>query len=131
MARILLIEDDRQVRQVLEGFLTMGGHEVHVAENGKIAKIAIQEDGVAFDLVITDMVMPETDGFEVITFLRSLPAPPRIIAISGGGIYLDEDLLLRIADRMNVNAVLHKPVTYDSFMSTVTDVLQWNPAVIQ
>lgn len=123
MARILLIEDDRQVRQVLEGFLRMGGHEVQTAENGKIAKMAIQDAAIPFDLVVTDMVMPENDGFEVITFLRSIPDRPRIIAISGGGTYLDEDLLLRIADRMNVNAVLHKPVTYDSFMRTVTDVL--------
>lgn len=123
MARILLIEDDRQVRQVLEGFLQIGGHEVATAENGRIAKSVIQEAVAAFDLVITDMVMPENDGFEVITFLRTLADRPRIIAISGGGTYLDEDLLLRIADRMNVDAVLHKPVAYDPFMATVAQVL--------
>lgn len=123
MAHILLIEDDAQVRQVLEGFLRIGGHEVHTAENGRIAINAIQDTVIPFDLVITDMVMPENDGFEVITFLRDLADRPRIIAISGGGTYLDEDLLLRIAGRMNVDAVLHKPVTYDLFMTMVTRVL--------
>lgn len=123
MARILLIEDDHQVRQVLEGFLLTGGHEVQTADNGKVAKNLLNNTSTPFDLVITDMVMPENDGFEVITFLRTFATPPRIIAISGGGNYLDEDLLLRIADRMKVGAVLHKPVSYEMFISTVERVL--------
>ena len=123
MARILLIEDDHQVRQVLEEFLLAGGHEVQTADNGKVAKNLLNNTSTPFDLVITDMVMPENHGFEVITFLRAFATPPRIIAISGGGTYLDEDLLLRIADRMKVGAVLHKPVSYELFISTVERVL--------
>jgi CheY-like chemotaxis protein len=83
MARILLIDDDDSFRTPLRLMLTHSGHFVIEARNGK--------EGLAMfthadaDLVITDIVMPEKEGLEVLMGLRKKEPPVKIIAISGGG----------------------------------------------
>lgn len=68
MAKILLIEDDQAVRETFEIILASDGHEVIIAVDGNagIKQAAAQR----FDLVITDIIMPERDGVEVINTLR-------------------------------------------------------------
>lgn len=121
MALILLIDDDPQVRTVLKGFLQIGGHRVIEAENGRQApKLLLAEQA---DLVITDIVMPESDGFEVIMSSARTDNPPKIIAITGGSPNLTQQTLLTIAQRMPVNKVLAKPVTCEALLAAVQDTL--------
>ena len=82
MARILIIDDDSLVRDALVLMLEHEGHEVMEAANGREAIRIIREWQP--DLVITDIIMPETDGFETIRELRNTAAELKIIAISGG-----------------------------------------------
>ena len=83
MARILLIDDDDSVRRALRLTLTEFGHTVIEARDGQEGlKLFPQANA---DLVITDIVMPEKDGIEVLIELRKKQPPVNIIAISGGG----------------------------------------------
>lgn len=121
MARILLIDDDPQVRMVFEGFLIHDGHEVVTAVNGSEG-LKMLEAG-PFDLVITDIVMPEQDGYEVIMKLARLEHRPRIIAVSGGSPALSQQMLLKVVTHMPVELVLAKPVSYEELSTAVKNVL--------
>ena len=125
MARILLIDDDPQVRLVLEGFLVHDGHDVHCASNGKEAGSLLQEH--RFDLVLTDIVMPDQDGFEIIMGLIKQPDRPRIVAISGGSPNISQQMLLSVASRMPIERVLAKPISYQQLSSELNAVLAAPP----
>lgn len=121
MAKILLIDDDPQVRAVLKGFLQIGRHQVLEAANGIQAQKLFLNEPV--DLVITDIVMPESDGFEVIISCVRKDQPFKIIAITGGSPNLTQQTLLTIAKKMPVNKVLSKPITCEELISAVQEVL--------
>ena len=83
MARILLAEDDSLLRETLRVALQGAGHEVLAAPNGSVAiNLAREKD---FDLIVTDVLMPEMDGLELIQGLRKARSDVPIIAMSGGG----------------------------------------------
>ena len=83
MARILIIEDEPQLRHMVEQLLTRAGHEVHSACDGRSGMDLYHEQ--LPDLVITDILMPEVDGLEIIRSLRREFPQVKIIAMSGGG----------------------------------------------
>jgi len=105
--RILIVDDDHDVRRMLHRGLAIMGHQVLVAENGTVALSLLGEREV--DLVLTDLFMPEMDGFEFLKELRrhntSLPA----IALSGGGQGMSGDFFLKIASKLGVHCTLQKP----------------------
>jgi CheY-like chemotaxis protein len=83
MAAILMIDDDAAVRRMARLSLERAGHDVAEASNG--AEGARLFNSSTFDLVITDVFMPEMDGIETIRELRARHPSIRILAISGGG----------------------------------------------
>jgi DNA-binding response OmpR family regulator len=102
-ARVLVVEDDFQLRTLLSSRLESEGYIVVQASNGKEAE-ALCMDKLP-DLIITDLVMPEQDGLETIaTICEQWPHLP-VIAISGalGGVYLD------IAKKLGADVVIRKP----------------------
>jgi DNA-binding response OmpR family regulator len=100
--------------------LTHFGHSVIVARNG--------EDGLrlfaqfAVDLVITDLVMPEKEGFEVLSTLRKLQSPVKVIAMSGGlrGSPVD---FLRMAKFLGAARVLSKPFSNEALINIINELL--------
>jgi YesN/AraC family two-component response regulator len=84
MARILLIDDDDSVRRVLRLMLGQFGHFVIEARNGTEGVELFMEANA--DLVITDIVMPEKEGLEVLKEIRKLSPAVKIIAIPGVGV---------------------------------------------
>lgn len=76
MARILIVEDENDIRANLRRFLRLEGHEVIEATNGR-AGVAAARDGLP-DLIICDLMMPELDGFEVLRAVRGHPATRHI-----------------------------------------------------
>ena len=106
--RILIVDDDKIFRDIVQLMLEQFGYEVTSAQSGREAvKLC---DGARFDLVITDLLMPEQDGLETITgLLRSSP-DTKLIAMSGGG-RLGPESYLEIARMMGVSRVLTKPFT--------------------
>ncbi len=125
MPHILIVDDDIDLRNVIERLLTIKGHHAYTAGNGKSA-IAIVECQ-QIDLVITDILMPDMDGYELITALRKHPVTPRIIAMSGGSGRLDSDYLLRIARSMKVDKLLEKPLNITTIEAAINEVLGMGP----
>jgi CheY-like chemotaxis protein len=107
MARILLVDDDPGVRANLARLLEHDGHEIVTAADGAEALGILENE--AIDLVISDLVMPNMDGLELLRRLRRMPAPPPAIAISGGGRGFVTDYL-DIATLFGARAALHKPI---------------------
>ena len=93
MAKILIIEDDAEVRVLIQRLLEREGFEVLVAEDGETGMEAYVAGNP--DLVITDLYMPRMKGIEAIKKIRELNADSKIIAISGGGRYSPETHLKR------------------------------------
>jgi DNA-binding response OmpR family regulator len=120
MARILLIDDDDYVRAMLRLTLIHFGHVVIEARNGKEGLALF--DGANVDLLITDIVMPEKEGLEVLMELRKKQTTVKIIAISGGGRQGGTDYL-HIAKLMGASAVLAKPFSNEVLISTINSLL--------
>lgn len=115
--RILVVDDDAGVRDVLKSMLEMAGYSVSVAENGKEAMRALRVEGA--DLILTDLVMPEQEGIETIKALRQEYPHLRVIAMSGafGGDYL------RIAAYLGAHGTLAKPIQMEALLKLVANVL--------
>lgn len=121
MAKILVLDDDRPTCKVLGLALTGAGHEVALFESGKLALASI-DGGSTFDLVVTDILMPEMDGIEVIKRLRALGMPPLILAVSGATVKEGVDVL-KAALNLGAEGALRKPFTNEAFLETVTGIL--------
>jgi DNA-binding NtrC family response regulator len=122
MAHILVIDDEPPLRAVLEKVLMLDGHRVDTAENGKQGLKLLEL--FSYDLVITDIVMPEKDGFEVIGELHRKFSHTKLIAITGGTARLGQDYLMSAAKTMRVNKVFAKPLNYEKLKSVVKELLE-------
>jgi CheY-like chemotaxis protein len=122
MARILVIDDDRSMRTMLGLMLSRAGHEVRLYANGKLAMASIDQ-GEVFDLVVTDILMPEMDGIEVIKALKGRGSSPLILAVSGAASPPSVDLL-QAATNLGAQGALQKPFTDDVFLALVDDLLR-------
>jgi CheY-like chemotaxis protein len=120
MAAILLIDDSKVFRLVTAKILRVAGHTVDTAEDGK-AGLELYRSGV-YDLIVTDLVMPEMNGLALIAGLRHTEHPPRIIAMSGDSGLSQSDLLPE-AKQLGAQRILLKPVSPSVLMETVADVL--------
>jgi DNA-binding response OmpR family regulator len=120
MARILLIEDDDSVRTILLLTLTHHGHTVIEASNGREGLDLFRQSNV--DLVITDIVMPEKEGFEVMMKLRRKHPSMKIIAMSGGGLH-NAAHYLHTAKLLGAAKVLAKPFSNETLMAAVNELL--------
>ena len=123
-AKLLLVEDDDGLRAVLERLLTEAGLEVLTAQNGKEALAKLTPD---IDVVVSDIIMPEMDGLDLLTWIRKERPGTKIIAISGGGIQ-DKEHVLEIARRMGAGKVLAKPFTSEQLLGAVRELLDGKPA---
>jgi CheY-like chemotaxis protein len=113
---ILIVDDDDQIREMLQLLLEAGGHRVEVAADGKVASRLIADR--VFDLVLTDVLMPERDGLEFIGEVRKIQPAMKIIAMSGGG-HIARESYLKIAKAFGANAVLEKPFSNAELMAAV------------
>jgi two-component system chemotaxis response regulator CheY len=119
MAKILIIDDNEPIRVVCAKVLASLGHVVITVEDARagIARVAFEDP----DLVITDIVMPEFDGFEFIRACHaSRPALP-ILAISGSSIH--SDIYLRAAAQFGACGVLIKPFDAERLRQAVAQAL--------
>jgi len=110
MSRVLVVDDDQGVRNVVKTVLERRGYDVTAAEDGRSAITAVEDE--KFDVVIVDIFMPGMDGLETIRmFNRHAPAVP-VIAISG---FLFRDSsnpapdFLSMATKLGAAYSLHKP----------------------
>lgn len=120
MSTILVIDDDDSYRRVCGLALTGMGFQVLSAENGAKGLQCLAESAV--DLVITDILMPDTDGIETIMTIRKNHPHLPMVAISGGGTVAAEQCLA-LSAKLGAVAALRKPFTLDELVDTVRRVL--------
>lgn len=118
--RILIIDDDRELAQSIREILVDEGFRVDMASNGREG-IRLQNT-MPYELIITDIVMPEEDGLEVIMWVRKTHPNTKLIAISGGGYFDSRDYLL-MAKELGAKIVLCKPFEIKSLLSGVRRLL--------
>jgi two-component system cell cycle response regulator CpdR len=124
MARILIIDDDETIRVVLLRTLVNAGHSVEQAGDGRAGLRALERE--PFDLVVTDIVMPETEGLELMMRVRELRPRSKIIVMSGGGRLRDPGYL-KTARLLGADEVLAKPFGGAEFVVIVEAVLARDP----
>ncbi len=121
MSVILIIEDDKELREMIKTALIRKDNVVLEAENGKEALIHFKPS--VTDLVITDLIMPDEDGLKVIMKIREMKRSIKIIAISGGGkagpgSYLD------LAKALGADVVYSKPFSINELILKIEDLLK-------
>ena len=120
MERILIIDDDVCVLNLLHFVLVNEGYEVLKASSGKEGMKLYRENPV--DLIITDLIMPEKDGIEIIRELTTEFANIKIIAISGGGRIGPTDYL-HMAKMLGAKRTLTKPIERNDLVKAVKELL--------
>lgn len=123
MKRILIIDDSDSTRASIETVLTTLGHVVTSVENG-IEALKQLKQGEPYDLMITDIFMPEMDGIEVIEQSRRMFPDMKIIAMSAGGMGMKGDEMLAIASDLGAERVVRKPFSNEDLTSAVETILQ-------
>jgi len=113
---IILVDDDADQRLALKMALELAGYPVREAAHGAEA-LVLQRERTA-SVLITDIFMPEADGFETIAAFRREFPQTRIIAVSGGGQRAKRDYL-EAATLMGVEAALHKPFEIERLLDTL------------
>ncbi|HCT99164.1 MAG TPA: response regulator [Methylococcaceae bacterium] len=121
MAKILIIDDDADIRELLTLVLQQDHHDVFVAEDGQRGIAFHQQE--KFDVIITDIVMPNKDGVEFILELAEHGDGTPIIAISGGNRDVGGEFNLVSAQTLGVNAILKKPFDTDELREMITRIL--------
>jgi len=119
MARILLVEDDERVRLMLKDLLESEGYEIQEASNGKEALKSFASS--LPDLVLTDLVMPDTEGIEMIIKMRKSNRNVKIVAMSGGVDYLN------LAKQLGALRTLTKPFSNQAVLDVVKETLEDTP----
>ena len=120
MAKILIIDDDPTILTMLERMLKRAGYEVDTASNGSEGLTKIES--CPPDLLITDIVMPEKEGLELIFYLRAKNPGLKIVAISGGGRFHYEGYLTG-AKLLGADLIFQKPLVHKEFVQAVTDLI--------
>ena len=120
MRKILVIDDDPTVQNVFGQYLRTAGYEVLVAGNGREGVALIRSEFP--DLVITDILMPEMDGLEILLQIRNEKVGIPIIAISGGMRALPINFLHQ-AKLFGARHVFEKPVPLKVLHNAVTDLI--------
>ncbi|MBN2161689.1 MAG: response regulator [Pontiellaceae bacterium] len=121
MATILLIEDDRIIRNLVVNVMEDSGHKIIQAEDGDEGlSLAAQHNP---DLVITDILMPKVDGINVIETLKKNDPDCRIIAMSAGG-FNRKEYYLSIANVVGSSCILSKPFKPKELISLVETTLK-------
>lgn len=125
MTRILIVEDDEDIRDLVRDILEGEGYDVLVAGDGNVGSKLWREQAV--DLVITDIVMPEKDGIETIAELRRHYPDVAVIAISGGG-RVGPEHYLESAALLGAVSTLTKPFGRNDLLSEVRKALEGSGA---
>ena len=111
--RVLLADGDPVLREIAGEYLREVGFSVTVAEDGEQA---LEEVAAwRFDLIVTDMVMPNVDGIELIRALKRVAPETPVIAISAGIAAANAELILRAANAVGALSVMVKPLVRASF----------------
>ncbi len=121
MKSILIVEDDEVLLKSISMVLESEGYKVSSGSNGQEAKDQLEESTP--DLIITDIIMDDIDGFEVIIHAKKQSPQTKLIVISGGGI-VDPKRYLATAESLGVECTMKKPFSLDELRDAVKGLLE-------
>jgi CheY-like chemotaxis protein len=119
MRRVLIIDDDAQFRSYVVKLLGRRGFAVSEVDSG--AKALELLKSASFDVIFTDILMPDMEGLEIIRHLNSNLGSCKIVAMSGGGSGPAD--YLRYAEKLGAAATLRKPFTPDEILEVLDRLL--------
>ena len=126
MSRILLAEDDQNVREFVSRALAHAGHDVVEAEDGGIASEIVEAEGGRFDLLLSDIKMPVMDGIALA--LNVAAAHPKLTIVLMTG-FADQRERAHGLDQL-IYDVIPKPFTLQALMEKVSDALAGKPVEV-
>jgi CheY-like chemotaxis protein len=115
--RILIVDDEPQIRNMLREWLTRNGYDVVDAPDGKQAIELLRRE--SFDVVVADILMPEKDGLEVIMYLQRESPLTKCVAISSPS----NRVFLQSAQLLGATKVVEKPLTGAEVEAAIKEVL--------
>ena len=123
MKKILIIDDDPSHRFMLKTVLEQQKYEIFEAENGNVGLEKVRKNPC--HLVITDIFMPEKEGFETMLEIRSIFDSVKIMAISGGGVQSQFMLgdVLDMAKDFGADAIMKKPLDMPKFLDLIKELV--------
>ncbi|WP_437573835.1 response regulator [Sorangium sp. So ce887] len=116
--RVLVIDDEQDIRETLDTFLSCEGYEVATAESGEAA--VEQAQGEPFDLAITDLRMPGMGGDETLVALKRIHPNLPVIVVTG---YASDEAAMRCSTG-GAFRIVHKPVQLEDLLSLVEAALR-------
>ncbi|MBP6508548.1 MAG: response regulator [Opitutaceae bacterium] len=119
MAHLLLIDDDKSLREILAMTLEQAGHVVREAKDGRDGVMQFRREPA--DVVITDLIMPGQEGIETIVALRKERPKLPIIAMSGGVEH--SPVYLGLAKKLGAQRTLAKPFSGEELLKAIDEVL--------
>ncbi len=117
---ILVVDDEPTSREIISLILERRGYHVITAKDGQVGEQCLAQK--TFDLVITDLLMPDRDGLELIGAMRSRHPAIHIIAITGGG-QLPGSKYLQLARGLGAHSLLEKPFSKEALLAAVDSAL--------
>lgn len=118
--KILVIDDVKNVRESIKAILIMEGYDVHDLDSVQAADEL--DDLASFDLIITDMIMPEQEGSHIFDILENQGIEIPVLAMSGGGAGISAQLALKAAED-KARAMLKKPFSAAEIKQAVQNIL--------
>jgi DNA-binding NtrC family response regulator len=122
--RILVVDDDAQIRAMLEAILTAEQHEVRTCASGQDALDCLRE--YRADLLLVDMLMPGSDGIETIRHVQQAWPTLKMIAMSGGG-SVEAGFYLSLASQFDVTHTLAKPFSKQELLYIIDRAVTHSP----
>jgi DNA-binding response OmpR family regulator len=130
MASILLIDDDENILTVMQIGLQQAGYQVETAQNGEEGMRLLKRKSEEIDLIVTDIIMPDSEGIGTILELRRNYSGIPVIAVSGGSGNSTMNFL-EMAKKLGAAATLQKPFTPRQLAALIEQHLSANGSRIQ
>lgn len=116
MKKILIVDDVDEVCLAYEAMLSTKGYDVVTTNCGRKAIGHVAQSD--FDVVITDLLMPDGDGFELALFVMRMENRPKIVMVSGGGMHMNADQALSMSEGL-FDVALKKPVEPEHLINAI------------
>ena len=124
-ARILVIEDEEDVRELLKDILASEGHEVETSSDGSKGLKVFQSS--TFDLVLTDLGMPEMNGWEVAARIKKISHATPVSVITGWEVKVDDSELRK----PGVDFMINKPFQIKQILQVVHNSMQLRQTLVK
>ncbi len=128
LKNILLVDDEESIRKMVRAVLGEEEYAFTEASNG-VEALEIMETQ-SFDLIITDVIMPDCDGIELVMTVRKKLPDIKVIVMSGGG-RVRADHYLNLAEKLGAARVFEKPFNTAELRETVSELLSETDSAVE